>query len=72
MTPELVAKTLADGRPLPDSLIQKVDSMSDEAKMSGLYELLSNVQSKYESGQFGYDEAMREVLETCDGCTPLT
>ena len=69
MTPELVAKTLADGRPLHDSLIQKIDSMSDEAKMKiGLDELLSNAQSKYESGQFeSYVEAMREVLETCDG-----
>ena len=69
MTPPVVEQTFAAARPLPDSMIQKLDSASDEVKMKvGLSQLLACAEAKYVSGEVGsYQAAEQEVLETCDG-----
>ena len=63
-----VKQVLAGAQPLPDHLIQKVDSLPDEDKMRiGLSQLMTTAQARYEAGDSTYTEAVRDILDTCGG-----
>tara|TARA_B110000046_G_scaffold128476_1_gene134858 strand:- start:279 stop:4814 length:4536 start_codon:yes stop_codon:yes gene_type:complete len=68
MTPERVKSILETAKPLPDHLVQKIDSLSDVEKMRiGVAELMTLAKAKFEAGDATYDEVVRDVLDTCGG-----
>ena len=67
MTPERVKSILETAKPLPDHLVQKIDSLSDVEKMRiGVAALMTLAKAKFEAGDATYDEVVRDVLARVD------